>query len=289
MDVLVSTLNIAAIYGLIAIGLSLAFSGLGFLNLAHGATFSLAGFGAYWAAQYISGNAAVVIIAGVLVGAAAGAVTWLVVFVPLDGRVNWDARSITATLAISLITANALLAIHGPYSAALPDIFGASSFEVGDAVITANRLGAIISAVVILGLVVLALVRSRIGLSVRALTQNVEGARLVGIDRRTSAIAILVVSGALAGLAAVLVSQTILVSPSSGFTPLVKGMIVALLGGLGSIPGTVTAALLVGATEALTARYIGPSWVLVTLFALIAVVLLLRPRGVAGVLETNRE
>ncbi len=62
----------------------------------------------------------------------------------------------------------------------------------------------------------------------------------------------------------------------------------ALLGGLGSIPGTVIAAILVGACEALTARYLDQSYVLLTLFALIAVVLLVRPRGVAGILETSR-
>jgi branched-chain amino acid transport system permease protein len=71
-------------------------------------------------------------------------------------------------------------------------------------------------------------------------------------------------------------------------TALVKGMIVALLGGLGSIPGTVVAALLIGATDAVTSRYLGQGYVLMMEFALIAVVLLLRPRGVGGILEGTR-
>jgi len=61
-----------------------------------------------------------------------------------------------------------------------------------------------------------------------------------------------------------------------------------MLGGLGSIPGTIMAALLVGGVEAVTATYIGQEWVLVTLFVLIAVVLLVRPRGLGGVLEAAR-
>ena len=124
--------------------------------------------------------------------------------------------------------------------------------------------------------------KSRIGLGVRALTQNPEGAALVGIGRKQAAFAILIVSGALAGFAAVLLSQIFYPEPNIGYLPLVKGLIVALLGGLGSILGTVIAGLLIGATEAVTLHFLDASWVLLTQFALIAIVLLVRPRGVGG-------
>ena len=113
-------------------------------------------------------------------------------------------------------------------------------------------------------------------------------AALVGIDRRRLALAILAVSGAMTGLASVLLAQVFYVSPEAGYSPLVKGLIVALLGGLGSVPGTILAALLVAATEALTATYLGGQYVLMTLFLLIAVVLLIRPRGLGGLLEAVR-
>ncbi len=135
-------------------------------------------------------------------------------------------------------------------------------------------------------LVVVGLMKSRIGLGVRALTQNPEGAALVGIGRKQSAFAILIISGALVGFAAVLLSQTFYPEPNIGYLPLVKGLIVALLGGLGSVLGTVIAALLVAGTEAVTIHYLDASCVLLTQFALIAIVLLVRPRGVAGILET---
>jgi branched-chain amino acid transport system permease protein len=96
------------------------------------------------------------------------------------------------------------------------------------------------------------------------------------------------VSGALAGFAAVLLSQIFYPDPNIGYLPLVKGLVVALLGGLGSILGTVIAALLVAATEAVTVHYLNSSWVLVTQLVLIAVVLLVRPRGVAGIPEASR-
>lgn len=288
MDVLVTTINLAAIYGLIGVGISLTWAGLGFLNLAHGVTFGAAGYGAWWASQNISDSSAVVLLAGIIVGALAGMIICVVVFLPLDGRVNWDTRSMIATLALSIIGTNVFLEVFGPQNKQLPLVFGSDQFRIGETVITADKSGAIISAAVLMGLLVLALMGTRMGLGVRAMTQNKEGAALVGISRKQAAFAILAVSGLLAGFAAVLLSQVFYVSPNAGFAPLVKGLIVALLGGLGSIPGTVIAAILVGACEALTARYLDQSYVLLTLFALIAIVLIVRPRGVAGILETSR-
>jgi branched-chain amino acid transport system permease protein len=285
---LVTTINLAALYALIAVGISLTWAGLGFLNLAHGVTFAAAGYGAWWAQENISDHASVIFLGGIVVGGVAGVIIFLSVFLPLDGRPNWDFRSIIASLGLAIIGVNTYLLVFGPQRRSIDFLFGTTKFKVGDTTITADKSGAIISAVIILILVSVALTRSRIGLGVRALTQSPEGAALVGIGRKQAALAILTVSGVLAGLAAVLLSQTFYPEPNIGYLPLVKGLIVALLGGLGSILGTVIAALLVGATEAVTLHYLDASWILLTQFGLIAIVLLIRPRGVAGVLEGSR-
>lgn len=288
MSILVSTLNLAAIYSLVAIGISLTWAGLGFLNLAHGVIFTVAGYGAWWTAEHISTSPWIVVLAGIAVGAVAGAAVCLGVYVPLDGRRNWEIRTLTATLAISFLGANVLQEAFGPEPKQLPSLFGSGQFKIGDTVVTADKSGAIVTAVVVLAILVVGLLRSRIGLGIRVLTQNAEGAAIVGINRRRLAFAILAVSGALAGLASVLLAQVFYVSPDSGYVPLVTGLIVALLGGLGSIPGTIAAAVLVAAVEALTATYLGGQYVLMTMFLLIAVVLLIRPRGLGGLLESAR-
>lgn len=288
MDVVVTTLNLAAIYGLVGIGISITWAGLRFLNLAHGATFAFAGYGAWWTSEHISSSSPAVIAAGIVTGALCGAIICFAVFLPLYGKPNWEIRTLTATLALSFIGTNVLLEGFGPTYKAIPAIFGSGHFTFNGTVVTSDKTGTVISAVVVLTLAVLALVRTRIGLGVRALTQSREGAALVGIDLRTTALAILAISGALVGLASTLLAQTFYVVPDAGYVPLVKGLVVAMLGGLGSIPGTIVAALLVGGVEATTATYIGQEYVLVTLFLLIAVVLLVRPRGLAGVLEAAR-
>ena len=131
--------------------------------------------------------------------------------------------------------------------------------------------------------------RSRTGLEIRAMMQNPEGAALIGVGLRSTAMAVMAVTGALAGLAAVLLSQTYYVSPYSGLVPLFKGMIVALAGGLGSVGGALIAAVLVGLVEAVTAVTLGGQYVLITQFLFIIAILLIRPRGIAGMLETTRE
>ncbi|MCC6222575.1 MAG: branched-chain amino acid ABC transporter permease [Thermoleophilia bacterium] len=288
MTDLITTINLAAVYGLIGVGISLTWAGLGFLNLAGGVTFAASLYGAWWAQENISDHASVIFLGGIVLGAVSGAIVWLSVFLPLDGKKNWDMRSIIASLGLAIIGTNTFLLVFGPQRKAIEYLFGTSKFKIGGATVTADKSGAIISATVVMALVVVALMRSRMGLGVRALTQNPEGAALVGISRRQAAFAILTVSGMLAGFAAVLLSQIFYPEPNIGYLPLLKGLIVALLGGLGSIGGAVIAALLVGATEAVTAHYLDQSWILLTQFGLIALVLLVRPRGVAGILEASR-
>ena len=288
MTDLVTAVNLGAIYTLLALGISLTWAGLGFLNLAHGVTFAAASYGAWWAQENISNHASVIFLGGIVVGAVAGAIIYLSVFLPLDGRINWDFRSLIASLGLAIIGVNTYLLVFGPQQKGIEFLFGTTKFRLGGMTITADKSGAIIASTVVIILVVVGLMRSRIGLGVRALTQNPEGAALVGISRKQAAFAILVVSGVLAGFAAVLLSQVFYPAPNIGYLPLVKGLIVALLGGLGSILGTVIAGLLIGATEAVTIHYLDASYVLLTQFALIAIVLLVRPRGIGGILEATR-
>lgn len=287
--VIVTTLNLTAIYALVALGISLTWAGLGFLNLATGVMYAGAAYCAWLVSTSITSNVLVVLLGGIIGGAALGAIVCLAVFLPLDGRKNWELRTLTATLALSFIGSNVYLWKFGPQFKQFPSLFDwLPTFRLGPTLVETTDTGTIISTAVVVTIVLVYIGTSRIGLGVRALTQSVEGAALVGINRRTTAFAILCISGAFIGLAAVLLGQTFFVQPDSGYVPLIKGLVVALLGGLGSLRGAVIAAFLVALCEALTLQFFGGAWVLVTLFLLIAVVLVIRPRGIAGVLETTR-
>lgn len=281
--------TLASIYGLLAIGISIIWSSLAMINMAHGLTFAISGYGAWLAAQAVGANAPAVLAAGILAGALAGSFIGLVAFIPLYDKPNFTLRSLIATLAISLLGGQFLLWLFGPRVKALPKLFGFKTFHIGTAVASADKLGTIACSVALMLATLFWAKRSRTGLEIRAMMQNPEGAALIGVGLRSTAMAVMAVTGGLVGLAAVLLSQTYYVSPYAGLIPLFKGMIVALAGGLGSVAGALIAAVLVGLIEALTAVTLGGQYVLITQFLFIIAVLLIRPRGIAGMLETTRE
>jgi branched-chain amino acid transport system permease protein len=284
-----TTVTLASIYGLLAVGISIIWSSLGMINMAHGFTFAVSGYGAWLVAQNLTPNGAAVVVGGVLTGMVSGALIGAIVFVPLHDKPNFPVRSLIGTLAISLFGSQCLLWVFGPRVKALPKIFGIGSFHFGTAVASYDKIGAIACSAAVLLVTLAWMKRSRRGLEIRAMMQNPEGAALVGVGLRSTAIAVMIVTGGLAGLAAVLLSQTYFVSPYSGTMPLVKGIVVALAGGLGSLAGALVAAVLIGLIEAVTAVGLGGQYVLITQFVFIIIVLLVRPRGIAGMLEHTRE
>lgn len=288
IGVLISAVTLASIYMLVAAGLSLQWGGLGFLNLAYGFTFAASGYGAYWAASALAESTLVVLFGGVLVGVLISVLVCLVIVFPLENKPNWPMRSVVAGLAVALIGTNLLLVTWGPDPKPLPPIFGTWSITIAGTPVQASTVMTIVLAGVVIAALLVMLSRSRFGLAVRTLTQNPEGAELVGINRRAVGLQIMIVCGVLVGLSAVLLAPITFVSPQAGLLPLIKGIVVALVGGLGSLRGTAIAALLVGLVEASTAQYLGSQFVLIVLFALIALFLIVRPRGVAGALEEIR-
>jgi len=284
-----TTVTLASIYGLLALGISIIWSSLGMINMAQGFTFAVSGYGAWLVAQSLSSNGFAVVAGGLVTGALAGALIGAIAFIPLYDKPNFPLRSLIATLAISMLGAQTLLWLFGPRVKALPKIFGYGSFHIGTVVASHEKVGSIVCSVILLLVTLAWMKRSRRGLEIRAMMQNPEGAALVGVGLRSTAMAVMAVTGAMAGLAAVLLSQNYFVSPYAGTTPLVKGMVVALAGGLGSISGALIAALLVGLIEAVTAVTLGGQYVLITQFLFIIAVLLIRPRGIAGMIEHTRE
>jgi len=287
--IVITTANLAAIYGLLAIGIAIIWSSLNMLNMAHGFTFAASGYCAWLVASNISSHPLAIFAAGILGGTLIGILICAIAFMPLHDRPNFAVRSLIATLAINLLGTKLLLQIFGPRMKPLPKVFGHWSISLGHTMLSSDKFGTILSSAIILAFVIAWMVRSRSGLQVRAMMQNPEGAALVGIGIRITAIRVMAITGALAGLASVLLSQTFFINPNSGLQPLIKGLIIALVGGLGSIPGVVIAAFFIGLIEALTATYLGGQFVLIAQILFIIIVLLIRPRGVAGMLDEFRE
>jgi branched-chain amino acid transport system permease protein len=306
LGLIIYALNLAAIYSLMAIGISILWSSVGMINMAHGATFAVSGYAAWLAtavmkpiiaATFGSGALASFMMASTLAGSAliagalCGAIIYALAFLPIHDKPNYPVRSLIITLALNIGTVQGLLWFFGPRNQGLPKIFGFGRWEVWDTKIRYDQAGTIIGAVIIMALTLGWLRYSRRGLEVRAMMQNAEGAAYSGISRQVTALPVLMLTGALAGMAAALLSQTIFVSPTSGVIPLLKGLTIALLGGLGSVPGAVIGALLIGFLEAIIGAvpFLGQRYVMFGTFIFIICVLIIRPRGIGGLLDDTRE
>jgi branched-chain amino acid transport system permease protein len=287
--VIINAITVAAIYGLIAIAVSITWSSLGLINLAYGFIFSFAGYAAWLVATQISKNPFLIAGTGIAAGALGGIIVCLLVFIPLHDKPAFTSRGMIATLAISLIGSQLFLMLFGPTSKSLPDLFGRWRTKIFDITLTADKIGIVVCSVIMLIIVVMWMRSSRRGLEIRAMMMNPHAASIVGIGIRRTGIYVMALTGAMAGLASVLLSQTYYIAPFSGLTPLIKGVSIALCGGLGSVQGAVIAAILLGLVEALTNKFLGGQYVLMTQFLVIILILIIRPRGISGLVDKARE
>ncbi len=294
--VFVNAITLACIYGTLAVGISITWSSVGLINMAYGFIFALSGYVAWVVAQYLPPDSPIppgfiLLPVAVLAGAFGGVLVCLLAFIPVHDKPNYTLRGMIAALAISLMGPQALMWWFGARIKSIPPIFGNWKVELPGlgVTMTAEKFGAVVTSIGMLCLVLLWMRSSRRGLEIRAMMMNPSAAAIVGIGVRRTGLSVMALTGGLAGLAGALLAQTYFISPFGGVTPMVKGLSIALLGGLGSISGAVIGAIILGFNEALTSRLLGGQYVLMTQFGLIILILLIRPRGIAGILDKARE
>ena len=274
--------------------------------MAHGATFVVSGYSTFIASGWLvpilkASLAGTAFYTPVLVfsmtsvallsGAIFGAIIYLVAFLPLHDKPNFAIRSLIATLAINIATVQFFLWWFGPRQKALPKLFGFGRIDFLDFSIRYDQAATIIGTLLLVGFMLLWFRNSRLGLEIRAMMQNPEGAALSGISIRRRALPVMMLTGSLAGMAAILLSQTSFFSPTAGALPLIKGLTIALLGGLGSVAGAMLGALIIGILEVITGEisFLGQRYVLLIQFVFIVIVLIIRPRGLGGLLDETRK
>jgi branched-chain amino acid transport system permease protein len=278
LEQVINGLLVGAYYLLIALGLTLIFSLGGLVNLAHGAFYAL---GAYFAVKLAGalGFGGVLIASPVLV-----AIIGLVIERLLFRRFYREdpALGLLLTFGLAMVAEQALRVIFGaaPQPFSIPDALRGQIF-VGDFVYSRYRLIMLaVAAAAVAGLWFL-LQRTPFGRVVRAGVQNPDMVAALGISLTPYMSAIVAISVALAALAGVLLAPITGVHPAMGAEILTAAFVVVVIGGLGSFWGVVYAALLVGVVRGLTV-YFAPAAAEASMYLLMLLVLLFRPRGLFG-------
>jgi branched-chain amino acid transport system permease protein len=267
-------------YVLISTGLTLVFGVLRVINFAHGEFYMLGAFLTYYGMAALGlGYIPSVLLAAVVVGIL-GVLVNNLFFWPL--RREHEFTILLSSLGLALLVTHAAELGFGHDPKYLMSPFTDDIVEIGTIVLTQQRALVFVAAVVVLCATYAAIRWTTFGKMMRATAQNPEGAALTGINIRFVHTFTFVLACGLAALAGALVGPLAMIFPTVGSWAVLKGFIVVILGGLGSVPGALVGGLTLGVVEALAGGYISLGFMEAIGYAIIILVLLWRPQGLFG-------
>ena len=269
-----------SIYALFALGYTLVFGILDILNLAHQAVFMLAAFVALALISALHLNLALASLLAVVAAGLIGVALERTAFRPLRGRADSRVSSLISSIAAATILESIALGVWGPDVTRFPlGVLPAPGQEVGIPSIQLVTIGVSIAMTALLTWMLQA---TRLGRQIRATAENPTAARVLGVNVDRAIAASFFISSALGGVGGVLFGLAFNASPDMGRSVQLKGLAVIVLGGMGSVPGAVLAGYALGLIEVFTVAQIGSSWSDAASFAVLFLVLLVRPRGLFG-------
>ena len=282
-NVVANAVMLSALYALIAIGFTMIFGIGGILNIAHGASITFGGFSAFYVSQTFGMSPWIGALAALLVPG----VFSTAIYLGLIRRVEDDPIVvIIITLLILLIVERGFLALEGSEGKVVPHLIS-GSLDLGWVSVGWNRLLAFVTSwVLIIGLLYF-VERTRTGNAIRALSMSERGSALVGIDEFRVKLMTWFIAGMMAGAAGLFLSTFRTASWDMALDPLLLAFAIVILGGMGSIRGSVIAAYIIGTIEVLTATYIDSRLTGLAAFTILVIILLVKPEGLFGHAEVD--
>jgi branched-chain amino acid transport system permease protein len=286
---LINGLSLGAIYALIALGYSMVYGLLKFINFAHGDILMIGAFAGFYAAPIVHRllpdpwmTTAGVLLWAMLVCAVLGVVIERLAYRPLRNQPKLAV--LITSIGVSLLLSYGGQILFGVNQKAFPDLLPLMRIPLGAGVtVSGNHLLVMsVTLVLLIGLRETVL-RTRFGLALRALSQNRDAAALMGVNSNAVISLTFAVGSALAGAAGVLYAMNIhSIEPLMGTLPGIKAFVAAVLGGIGSLPGAAVGGLLLGITECLLGGSFLSSYRDAIAFGILILILLVRPSGLFG-------
>lgn len=278
----IDSLLLGGLYALMALGLALSFGVINILNFAHGEAIMLGAYGAFFAFSIggIDPLVSLPVLMAIGFFAGYGLFRYFLRRVLTEPQVN----QILLTFGIGMILNNtAAIAFTADMRSANPS-YASESIRLGEVYLPTGRLIAFGVACLMAAVLLLWLHRTEYGRACRAVAQNQLASTLAGIDLRNIYAVAFGISIAIGVATGVVLSWVTPVTPFMGFHLLVKAFAVIVLGGIGSIGGAMTGAFLLGFLETAVAYFVpeGIGWAEGVAFAVLFLILIIRPRGIAG-------
>ena len=269
-------LTLGSVYALVALGLTLVYGILRIPNFSHGALFTIGAYAAFFAAGELGANYWAALVAAAAFTALVAVLSERLVFRRL--RDAPPLHDMIAAIGLLLFFEACAQAIWGadfnrlqpPY----PGILRAAGL-----VLPVQRVIIIAGAILLMVALQVFLRRTTTGATIVAMAENREGASLVGIDLARVSMLTFAISGALAAVAAVLYAPINLIFPGMGDLVILKAFVIIILGGMGSVPGAIVGGMVIGFAESFGAFYVSTDAKDIIAFALLVLILSVRPQG----------
>jgi branched-chain amino acid transport system permease protein len=285
-DLVIIGLSIGMVYALVALGISLIYSGLDIIHFAHGEIYMIGAFVGITLFQklglpYVPTLLLAVIITG-LIGVLIERVFYRRLTRAGGGYTVAGMGMVIVGFGMSIVLQNVAYLVWGPKPLPFPVPFG-MPLEIGNLTLPMSYVWIVVTALVLMLVLNLILKRTMIGLAIRAVAHNKDIAYLSGVNVPLMISLIFGVACAMGAAAGVLIGPINYVQVLMGIGILVKAFAAAVVGGFGSLPGAVLGGLLVGVVESLGAGYVSGTYKDVYAFLLLIIVLMVKPSGILGV------
>jgi len=287
---LVNGLSIGLVYALVAIGFTLIFGVLNVVNFAHGEVFTVGAFGGLLVITMLAPPLWVVLLLVLLIGGFSGFALERLAFRPfrrfadeasLKSKAMREA-TLLSSLAVSIIVRELLeLKFSGEMQTIPQSFLLQSPIALGPVLITDGNLVIFGSSALMLGALQYILFRTRVGMAIRAVSNNVLGAQFVGIDTNRTIIATFVVGSLMGGIAGIMVGlYQGAIFPHMGFEPGIKAFVAMVMGGLSSPGGAVICALIIGVSETFATQFVSDGWKALVSYGFLLLTLWFFPSGI---------
>ncbi|MBD3308343.1 branched-chain amino acid ABC transporter permease [candidate division KSB3 bacterium] len=278
---LLNGISLGGVYALEAVGFGLIFNILKFSNFSHGGVVAICAYVGYFITQHLIHNFVLSLLATAIIGGLVGILIEKLVFRPvrLKGApvTLLIVNSITVAMLVQQFFAVTLGADYYPY----PELFEETAIHFGDLTVSKTYLLMLAISGVVLLVLSYIIQKTKVGIAIRAISSDIRTPSLMGVNVDHIISIAFFLAGILGGITGYLLGMTYTVDPFIG-SMILKGIIAAIIGGMGSLAGGAIAGILLGAVESLLIAEIGASLTPIAVYSSIIILLLIRPEGIAG-------
>lgn len=282
-QLLINGLIAGAIYALVASGFSLIYSTCKFIHFAHGVVIAFSAYFLYFLFAILGLEFYISVLLSIVFASLLGYCLNFLVYKKLRDRKASDFILLISSLALLILLESLILMSFGAEVKTIGFIEFSKGIDIFGAIITPLQIVIIAVSVLLLFSLLLFMKKTRLGKAMRAVSDNKNVAEIIGISSEKIYAWSFIIGSALAGVAGILIGLEQNLEPTMGTSLIIKGFTVAIIGGIGSIPGAILGAFLLGIIENLGIWYLPSGYKDAIAFILLFLFLLLRPKGILGI------